>query len=207
MFGFKEEELKVLKKLDNPKKIQDFLNSLNINFEENADTCMSPRMVLKTGKAHCIEGALVAAAAFRIHGQEPLVVDMEANQKDDDHVIAVFKKNNFWGAVGKTNHAVLRYREPVYKSIRELVMSFFHEYTLDKTGEKTLRTFSLPVNLKRFDKFNWMTLEKDVWFIPEFLTTIPHEKILNHSQIMSLRKADEIEIKAGSIIEYKNLMK
>ena len=202
-FGFNGEEIKIFKKLNTPSKIQDYLNSLKINFEEGGNSFMSPRMVLKTGKAHCIEGALLAAAALRFHGNEPLIVDMEANDKDDDHVIAVFKKNGFWGAVGKTNHAVLRYREPVYKDIRELVMSFFHEYTLDKDGSKTLRRFSMPVNLKKFDKLNWMTLEEDVWFIPEFLTTIPHEKILTLGQIRSLRKADEIERRAGRILEFK----
>lgn len=202
-FGFDSKELEIFKKLNTPAKIQDYLNSLTINFEEDGDTCMPPRMVLKKGKAHCIEGALLAAAVLRFHGHEPLIVDMEANDKDDDHVVAVFKKNGKWGALGKTNHAVLRYREPVYRDIRELVMSFFHEYTLDEDGSKTLRRFSKPINLKRFDKLNWMTAEEDVWFIPNFLTKIPHNKILTKSQISSLRKADEIEIRAGKIVEFK----
>jgi len=203
-FGFDDSEFRILRRLNTPAKIQDFLNSLKINFEEKGDTCMSPRMVLRERKAHCAEGAIFAAAVLRIHGFEPLIVDMEATGDDYDHMIAVFQQNGFWGAIGKTNHAVLRYREPIYRDIRELVMSFFHEYFLNSNGKKTLRTFSKPVNLQRFDKFNWMTSDEEVWFIPEHLTTIPHEKILTRGQIRGLRGADEIERRAGGIVEYKN---
>src|SRR3990167_3547768 len=117
---FEKEDASVYRRLNSPKKIQNFLNDLKINFEEGGDTCFSPRMVVKHGKAHCVEGAIFAAAALMFHGFEPLVVDLEANKNDFDHVIAVFKKNGCWGAISKTNHAVLRYREPVYKTIREL---------------------------------------------------------------------------------------
>jgi hypothetical protein len=201
---FNEHEMSILKELTTPKKIQDFLNTLKINFEEKEETCWSPRQMLKNKKAHCIEGAIFAAAALRFHGHKPLIVDMEATNDDEDHVMAVFKLHNHWGAIHKTNHAVLRYREPVYKSIRELVMSHFHEYFLNSNGKKTLRAFSRPVDLSIFDKYNWMTSEEDVWFIPEHLTEIPHTKILNRKQIASLRRAEPIEIQAGSIIEYKN---
>ena len=163
---------------------------------------MSPRMVLKTKKAHCVEGAIMAAAALRINGYPPLIVDLEANKSDYDHVICVFKINSFWGAITKTNHAILRYREPVYRTIRELVMSYFHEYT-NLNGKKTLRSYSNPVNLKIFDKYNWMASEEEVWFIPDYLTQIKHYPILNKKQIRSLRKADLIEIKAGNLMEYK----
>lgn len=203
IFGLTEEEHSLLKQLNTPLKIQDFLNSLIINFEEDGDTCMSPRMVLRTRKAHCIEGALLAATALRINSLPPLIVDLEATKDDFDHVICVFKKNNFWGAITKTNHAVLRYREPVYKSIRELVMSFFHEYFINSDGKKTLRSYSKPVNLEIFDKYNWITSKENIWFIPEYLTKIKHYRILSKSQIRNLRKADLIEIKAGSITEYE----
>src|SRR5690606_1195261 len=118
------------------------------------------------------EGAMFAAAALRANGFPPLIVDMEATEDDLDHVVAVFNANGYWGAISKTNHGVLRYREPVYRSIRELVMSYFHEYFLQTTRKKTLRTFSRPVNLSRFDKRNWETSEEDVWFIPEYLLEI-----------------------------------
>lgn len=203
-FGLDDAEIEIFRRLNTPKKIQDFLNKLKINFEEKGDTCMSPRMVLRTGKAHCIEGAILAAAILRFHGHEPLIVDFEATKDDFDHVIAVFKKQGYWGSIGKTNHAVLRYREPVYRDVRELVMSHFHEYFMNENGKKTLRTFSKPVNLRRFDKEKWMTLEGDVWFINDYLAKIPHTKILTRSQIMNLRKADKIEIKAGKIVEFKN---
>lgn len=201
-FGFSRDELNVLKKLSTPAKIQDFVNSLRINFEEKGDSCMSPRQVLKEKKAHCIEGALLAAVALRLHGHKPLIVDMEASSEDDDHVIAVFQKEHRWGAITKTNHSVLRYREPIYRDIRELVLSFFHEYFLNSNGKKTLRSFSQPVDLRRFDKQGWMTHDKDVWFIPEYLTQIPHVSILTPKLIRGLRRADPIEIKTGELLEY-----
>jgi len=196
---FTKEEINLYKRLNSPKKIQDFLNSLKINFEEEGDTCMSPRMVLKKGKAHCIEAALLAAVALRFNGDKPLIVDLEANKKDFDHVVAVFKRNGHWGAISKTNHAVLRYREPVYKNIRELVASFFHEYFLDN-GKKTLRRYSMPVDLSIFDDRGWMFAEKDVWYIPKYLTKIKHWDILNRKQILGLRRADKIEIEAGKLV-------
>jgi len=201
---FSKEELAVLRELNTPSKIQEFLNNLKINFEEEGDTCMSPRNVLKQGKAQCMEGAILAAAILRINGFKSLIVDLEATKDDYDHAIAVFNQNGHWGCISKTNHAVLRYREPVYKTIRELVMSFFHEYFLDKNGKKTLRRYSMPVDLSQFDKFGWMISDEDVWYIPNYLTKVKHFNILNRSQINSLRKADEIEIKAGKIIQYEN---
>lgn len=202
MFGINEKELKILKKLNNPKKIQDFLNAMPFNFEEERDSFMSPTMVLKKGICHCTEGAILAALALRINGYLPLILDLMANKDDFDHVIAVYQKDGKWGAISKTNHAVLRFREPVYNSIRELVMSYFHEYFDDK-GRKNLRSFSSPVNLKRFDKKGWMTTEEDIYYIPEYLSEIKHFPILNKKQIKNLRKADKVEIEAGKVVEWK----
>lgn len=202
MLGFDKKEMKILKSLNTPGKIQDFLNEIPMNFEEKGDTCMSPRMILKNKKAHCVEGAMLAAAALRVNGKKPLVIDLEATKKDFDHVICVFKREGKWGSVSKTNHAVLRYREPIYKSIRELVMSFFHEY-FDDNGKKNLRSYSLPVDLFRFDHLNWMASEEDVWFIPEYLAKIRHFPILTRSQIARLRKADQVELDAGDTVEWK----
>jgi len=202
MFGLTKKELKVLKKLNTPKKIQNFLNKIPINFEPNGDTCMSPRMVLKTNIAHCIEGAMLAALAFRVNGRKPLLVDLTATRKDFDHVLCVFKEDGFLGAITKTNHGVLRYREPIYKSVRELVMSFFHEYFMDN-GKKTLRSYTKPIDISKFDKYNWMTSEKDVWEIPEELVKAKHYKILTKKQIRKLRKADKIEIEIGKVTEWK----
>jgi hypothetical protein len=202
MFGLTREEERTLRKLDTPRKVQDFLNKIPANFDYDKDTCMSPRLVLKKNKCHCIEGALFAALALRLQGKKPLIVDLTASKDDFDHVIAVFQENGFWGAITKTNHGVLRYREPVYKDVRELVMSFFHEYFDDK-GKKNLRSYSMPVDLSRFDKFNWMTSEEDVWYIPDYLVKVRHHKILSEKQIRNLRKADEIEIKIGKVTEWK----
>jgi hypothetical protein len=143
---------------------------------------------------------------MRLHGRKPLVVDLEASRKDFDHVIAVFREHGKWGAISKTNYAVLRYREPVYNSVRELVMSYFHEYT-DKTGRKTLRSYSDPVDLSRLDRTGWMTSEKNVWAVPEHLTKVRHHRILTNRQIRSLRRADPIEIKAGNLVEWKDRKK
>src|SRR3989338_9184712 len=112
-FGLNEDEIKIIKNLNTPKKIQDFINSLKINFEPNGDTCQSPRMVLKTRTCHCIEGAILAATILRFHNFKPLLLDLESTSKDFDHVVALFQVNGFWGAISKTNHAVLRYREPI----------------------------------------------------------------------------------------------
>ncbi len=201
MYGFNQQELSILKKLNTPRKIQDFVNELKANFEPNGDTCRSPRVVLRKKEAHCVEGAVLAAAALRIHGHKPLVLDLTSNKKDYDHVVTVFRQYGCWGAISKTNHPVLRYREPVYKTIRELVMSYFHEYTKD--GIKTLRSYSMPVNISRFDKLGWTTSEKDVWYIPEYLLKVSHKQILTRAQISNLRKADLLEIKAGDLVEWK----
>ena len=198
---YTDKEQKVLQRLSSPAKIQDFLNSLAINFERRGRTCWSPRQVLQQQAAHCVEGALFAACALSFHGHRPLVVDLLALEPDQSHVIAVFRQRGFWGAIGKTNHAVLRFREPVYRTLRELVLSFFHEYFLDN-GEKTLRYYSLPVNLSRFDDKHWRTAEQDVWYIDKYLNRVKHYKILQPWQERQLRSADKIEIAAGKLTQY-----
>ena len=202
-FGLTKQEIAILKRLNSPKKIQDFLNNLKINFEPEGDTCISPRRVLRENRAHCIEGALLAAVALKLAGRKPLVVDLTAASCDFDHVIAVFKENGKWGAISKTNHAVLRYREPIYNSVRELVMSFFHEY-FDDSGKKNLRSYSPPVDLIKKFGWEWITKEDNVWEIPEYLASCKHYNILNKKQIKNLRSADKIEIEAGKLVDFKN---
>ena len=203
MFGFTTKEAEIFKKLNTPKKIQDYINKIPTNFEPDRETVLSPRMVLKENRAHCMEGAMLAAVALRFHGHKPLVVDLTSVKDDDDHVITVFRHKGHWGAISKTNHAVLRYREPVYKSIRELVMSYFHEYFTNHGGKKTLRSYSMPVDLSKFDEKGWMTAEEDVQYVPDYLFEVPHKPILSPSQIAFLRKADPIEIKAGKLVEWE----
>jgi hypothetical protein len=202
-FGLSKEELKLFRSLNTPGKIQDFINKIPINFEENGDTCYSPRMVLNKNKCHCIEGAILAALILRVNGYSPLLVDLTASKSDFDHVIAVFQKNGKWGAISKTNHVTLRYREPIYSSIRELVMSYFNEY-LNDSGKKTLRSYSDPVDLSIFDHENWMTTESEVWEIPNYLVEVPHFPILSRKDIAGLRDIDEIERKAAKLHEYES---
>jgi hypothetical protein len=202
MFGFTREELRALKSLKTPRKIQDFLEELPINFEEKGETCMSPRRVLREHTAHCMEGAMLAAVALRLTGQKPLVFDLTSASHDEDHVVALFREGACWGAISKTNHAVLRYREPIYRTIRELALSYFHEY-FDDEGRKTLRSFSIPVDLSKFDRRGWMTAEEDVWYIPEFLIEVRHFPFLTPRQLRTLRRADPIECKAGTLTQWK----
>ena len=203
MHAFNKEEIKVFKTLNTPRKIQDFLDKIPINFEPTGDTFLSPREVLKQNRAHCIEAACLAAAILRVHGHEPLILDLTAIRGDLDHVIAVFKQHGHWGAISKTNHAVLRYREPVYKTIRELVMSYFHEYIHNGTKKKTLRSYTNPINLAQFDKKGWITDEKDLWYIVDKIFKTKHIPILSRKQSASLRKADDVEVQAGEITEWK----
>ncbi|HBV33323.1 TPA: hypothetical protein DIC39_01235 [Patescibacteria group bacterium] len=198
MSEFTKRELKILKKLSTPAKIQDWLEKIPANFERAGETCRSPRMVLKTRTAHCIEGAMLAAAALRLQGRPPLLVDLKAVSKDDDHVIAVFHEQGRWGAISKVNHNVLRYRDPVYRDIRELAMSYFHEYFLQNRS-KSLRSYSNPVDLSRFDKRGWMTSDKNLWYIADYLDQVRHYPILTNITASSLRRVDHIEIKAGNI--------
>ncbi len=200
---FTTEELKLFKQLNTPSKIQDFIDAIPGNFEPQGDTCLSPRMVLQQRRAHCIEGAILAALILRYHGHQPLLVDLETTKDDFDHVIAVFKEHGHWGAISKTNHAVLRYREPVYKTIRELVMSFFHEYFKNDTGKKTLRAFTKPINLKIFDHKDWMSSAEEVWYIAEYLADAPHTGLISTEQIKTLRPATSVERRLGEIVEWE----
>ena len=203
MFGLNKDEITVFKKCNSPRKIQDFLDTIPINFEPSGeDTFLSPREVLKQNRAHCIEAACLAAAILQFHGQQPLIVDLTAVRDDEDHVIAVFRQHEHWGAISKTNHAVLRYREPIYKTIRELVLSYFHEYIKNKTKRKTLRSYTNPINLKQFNEKKWITDEEDLWYIVDEIYATKHVPLLSRKQIATLRKADDMEIQSGKIIEW-----
>ncbi len=203
MFGLTTDEEKFLRRLKTPRRVQDYLESIPINFEPEGDTCFSPRRVLREKRAHCIEGAMLAALALRLQDRPPLLLDLTANRRDFDHVLAIWRERGGWGAISKTNHAVLRYREPIYKTIRELAASFFHEYTTDD-GRKTLRSYSAPVSLARFDRRGWATAEDDVWYVPEYLADVRHYPLLDQKQIRALRRADPLEIEAGKLLAWRS---
>jgi hypothetical protein len=202
MLCFTKKEIALIKKINTPAKAQDFLNSLKFNFEKNKIlTLKSPIMVLRTRNAHCIEGAILGAYLLSLNGFKPLILHLQTTKDDFDHVIAPFKQNGLWGALSKTNHGVLRYREPVYRSIRELVMSYFHEYFLDN-GIKTLRKYSKPLDLRVFED-GWEVEEDDLFGIDEELDKIKHYEIAPKKNFDNLRKADKIERDMGKIMEYK----
>lgn len=191
-FGFTAAELRKLRSLKNPHGIQKFLNDMPYHV---ATSAWSPRRVLRERTSHCLEGAIFAAAALRVLGYPPRVVDLEAAQ-DTDHVLAVFRHRGHWGAVANSNYAGCRYREPVYRSLRELAISYFEDY-FNLRGERTLRTFSRPVNLTRFDDRQWMTSEKDLWFIPEYLLEIHHYRLLTAAQEKNLNRLDRRSYESG----------
>ena len=197
--GLSKREWSLLKKLSTPKKVQDFINSLSFNHEKDGETYMSVSRTLGEKTAHCFEGALVAAAALWAHGEEPLILDLQATSRDVDHVVALFKKGKYWGSISKTNHGVLRYREPIYRTVRELVLSFFNEYILND-GTKTLRGYSKPFNLRHEGTY-WLSDENDLYDLMHKIDNSPHYKILTQSQLRNLRKADLIERKMSGLAE------
>lgn len=191
-------ERSVFRRLDSAVKLQDFIDRVPVNFEETGDTCLSPRMILREQRCHCIEAAFLAAAVFWSHGRPAWAVDMRANPYDWDHVIAVFREKGRYGAVSKSNHAVLRYRDPVYANPRELIMSYFHEY-MDFRGNKTLREWSRPYDLSRLG-MDWVIAEHGLWKVQNFLDALPHERILRGSNARILRRVDPIERSANELV-------
>jgi hypothetical protein len=185
-FGFTPSEVRSLRALKTPAGIQRLLDDLPYNL---AYTARSPKKVLLDRTASCLEGGIFAAAALRVIGFQPLIFDLEAEQ-DTDHVLAIFKVRGNWGAVAKSNFSGCRYREPVYRSLRELAMSYFNVY-FNLRGERTLRRYSRPVNLSRFDRRNWMTTEKPIWFIAEYLCEIPHIPLLTPAMAKRLTRVDQ----------------
>jgi hypothetical protein len=194
---FTPAERAVFRRLTTPAKIQRFLDDLLYNKEPNGPTCRSPRRVMRDRTAHCMEGALFAAAALRQLGHPPLLFDLEAEPDlDDDHVLGIFRVSGHWGAIGKSNYAGLRFREPVYRDLRELAMSYL-EHFYNPRGEKTLRAYARPLHLGRFDRIGWMTAEADVWAIPERLCEIPHRQLMTAAQVRALDRMDQRLYDAG----------
>src|SRR5213075_3045758 len=183
--GFSPLELRKLRALKTPARVQRFLDSLPYHL---ADSSWSPRKVLQEKTAHCLEGAIFAAAALRVLGFPPLLWDLEA-VNDTDHVLAIFKVRGCWGAVAKSNFSGCRYREPVYRTLRGLAMSYFNIY-FNLRGERTLRRYSRPVNLTRFEDRNWMTSKNPLWFIAEHLCDIPHISLLTRGVEKDLTRVD-----------------
>jgi hypothetical protein len=188
------QELRILRRLNTPNKIQEFLNRLPYHL---ADTVFSPRKVLRERTAHCFEGALLAAAALRVNGYEPLVMDLEADETDSDHVMAIYRDNGAWGSIAISNYPGCRGRPAIYRNLRELALSYFNDY-FSPRRRLTLRKYSLPVNLKRFDKDGWMTSEKNLWYIEDYLFEVHHKPLLTKRMEKNLPRIDERAYLAGT---------
>jgi len=192
--GFTPAELRKLRSLKDPHGIQRFLDDMPYHL---ADTSWSPRRVLREQTSHCFEGAMLAAAALRANGYPPLIFDLEADQ-DTDHVVAIYQVDGHWGAIAKSNYTGCRYREPVYRSLRELAMSYFDTY-FNLRGERSLRRFSVPVNLSRFDAKQWMITELPLWFIAEYLFDVRHFPLVTKKQANRLHRLDRRSFLAGCL--------
>jgi hypothetical protein len=201
--GLTAKELKALKRLDTPIKIQDYLDGLPFNFEPAGDTHMSPRRVLASGTAHCIEGAMLAAAALWLQGEKPLLMDLYAKEGvgDVDHVVALYKRNGRWGAISKTNHPSIRFRDPVYKNLRELALSYFHEWFMNTTGQKTLESYAGPLDLSKLG-YGWVTAEEELWEMDDRLNALRHYRLAPKANEKYIRYADPMELRAGRIEEW-----
>lgn len=191
-FGLSPQSLRTLRALDTPVRIQRFIDALDYHY---ANTARSAERVLRERKGHCLEGALLAAAALRVNGHPPLLMDLEAVH-DDDHVIALYRERGLWGGIAKSNFAGLRFRAPIYRTLRELALSYF-EHCYNLRGERTLRTYSGPVNLKRLDPQHWMTAAQDVWCVPELLIAARHYPLFPDKVARSLPRLDRRSFEAG----------
>ncbi len=193
-------ERSLLRSQSSPQKVQAFLNAVPINFELEGDTCYTVRQVLRHRRAHCIEGALVAACALWLNGEPPLVLDMRA-EGDWDHVVALFRRNGFWGAIAKSNHVALRGRDPVYRSVRELALSYFHEYH-NEQGDRTLREYSRPFDLRTLDPRDWVSGEAGAWEAERRIDLSRHYRLFPPSQHRYLTPIDAMEWRAKQLVEY-----
>ncbi len=193
----------VFKKLNTPERIQTYLEALPQNFSfKRGETFRSPRRILQKKKAYCFEGALFAAASLAYHGREALLLDLQTTDDDYDHVVALFKENNLWGALSKTNYPILRYRDPVYKSVRELAMSFFHEYFLEN-GKKTMLAYSRPFDLTKFKPEQWVTAEEPLDWLAEALDDAHHFPVAPLTILKKARRATPIERKILNFQDWK----
>ncbi len=195
-------ERKIFSSLSSPIKVQDYLEKVPTNFELTCETNHSPRQVLEFGMAHCFEGAVFAAAVLAYHGHRPLLMDFATAYDDEDHTVALFNQRGRWGAISKTNHSVLRYRDAVYKSPRELAMSYFHEYYL-WDGRKSLRAYSYPFDLSKFEPVSWVVSDSNDWLMTK-LAQSRYAEIAPRSAVNKLRNASSVELEALRLVEWRD---
>jgi hypothetical protein len=199
--GLTRAEIAVLRKLGTPQKIQAFVNAIPINHEVGGETILSVRQVLAQRRAHCIEAAFVAACALWIHGEPPLLMHLDCAPSDDPHVVALFRRHGAWGAISKSNGAHLRYRDPIYRSLRELALSYFHEY-FDRRGRKTLRSYSVAFDLRRIDPGLWITQDDMCEQTNARLAGLRHYALVSPGPRRMLSRLDAFEQRAATVVEY-----
>lgn len=197
--GLSEESAVRLARLRHPEDVQDFVNAIPMNFEQDW-TALSVEGVLTSNRAHCIEGALVAACALAVGRRPPLLMDLGAAVGDDDHVIALFRRGRHWGAISKSNGPYLRWRDPIYRSLYALAVSYFPEYA--KGRQKMLRTYSASVDLRRLDPSLWVTREKSCVEVIDLLTRARHYRLVPRSQERRLREIDPVEAAAYAMNDF-----
>ena len=188
-------------RLKSPTLIQNYLDSLPPNFEISGESNLSPVDVFRKQTAHCFEGAVFAAAALAFHGEKPLIMDFATAYDDEDHTVALFKRGRNWGAISKTNHAVLKFRDPIYASPRELAMSYFHEYYL-WDGRKSMRAYSAPFDLSKYPPEKWITSGESLdWLMSRLSKTRYFPVVPKHFE-SSLRNASKVELNALKIVDF-----
>lgn len=183
---------KLISGFTSPYRIQEYLDSISYSDEQ---TYRCPLRVIQDRKAHCFDGAIFAAAMIRRLGHPPLISYMIA-ENDDDHCLALFKQDNHWGAVAKSNYVGLRFREPIYRNLRELMMSYFEDF-FNVRGEKSLRSYTMPLNLKTFDHQQWMTKDKPLHKIADRLDEIRIVRLISRKMVKNLSPVDERSLRAG----------
>jgi hypothetical protein len=199
--GLTAAEGRILLPLDTPQRIQEYVIGLHANFERRGDTLRSVQGVLRHRQAHCIEAAFTAACALWLHGEPPLIMDLTA-KGDSDHVVTLFRRGRCWGAISKSNHVWLRWRDPVYRTLRELAMSYFHEYS--NKHRKTLRTYSVPVDLRRFPPQMWVSNKEDCWEVGAALDDVRHYRLISSAQARRLAPRDATELRADNLVQYES---
>jgi hypothetical protein len=197
---FVAHERAILARLSTPERIQAFVDTLPANHEAGGETVLSVREVLRQRRAHCIEGAFVAACALWFNGRPPLVMHLDCDPADWPHVVALFRRGDTWGAISKSNHIGLRYRDPVYRSLRELAMSYFHEYC-DRRGRRTLVSHSAAFDLRRLDPALWVTSEAPCWEAHDRLAALRHYPLVTARQRAALSRLDPFERKIARIAQ------
>jgi hypothetical protein len=200
--GLDRAEFATLARLATPAKIQAFLNAVPANHEVGGETILSVREVLRQRRAHCIEGAFVAACALWIHGDPPLVMHLDCDASDYPHVVALFRRGGYWGALSKTNGVALRFRDPVYRTLRELALSYFHEYA-NRRGDKTLRSYSGAFDLRRIDPAEWVSAAGACRAAHDRLEALRHYPLLSRAQEKLLTRRDAFERRVAKVAEFR----